>query len=56
MIRERALARLLGVPVSELRAIANRWQLPFSVGTEHGLWIDNDELPAWMVAAKRKVS
>ena len=55
-IVEAELGRILGLSTSELRELAGRAQLPFKWSTGVGLEITSEELPAWMIALKRKPS
>jgi hypothetical protein len=54
-IVETELGRILGLSTADLRELAGRAQLPFRWSTGVGLEIKSDELPAWMIASKRKI-
>jgi hypothetical protein len=54
-IVETELCRIVGLSTARLRELAGRAQLPFRWSTGVGLEIKSDELPAWMIASKRKI-
>jgi hypothetical protein len=51
---ETELCRILGLSTADLRELAGRAQLPLRWSTGVGLEIKS-ELPAWMIASKRKI-